>query len=222
MKLDGEILTESCSRHVAEVLSKNQRLRELDLKIENSDDKAMELLCDGLKHSQCTIETLRIHGGILTESRSRYFAEVLRKNQRLRELHLSITKFDERTVQLLCCGLKDPECTIKKLKLYGEISNESCSRHLAELFRGLRQLEQNYSAEKTVGPLNEGLKHPECKIETAELNGKYIIQDGKWNETFMLESPARTQVRVEESGKLRVLAEHEEAQNGLLSESLKP
>ncbi|XP_032068524.1 NACHT, LRR and PYD domains-containing protein 3-like [Thamnophis elegans] len=48
LDLDGEILTESCSRYVTEVLSQNQRLRKLDLAMENPDDKAVELLCDGL------------------------------------------------------------------------------------------------------------------------------------------------------------------------------
>ncbi|XP_032094620.1 ribonuclease inhibitor-like [Thamnophis elegans] len=155
------ILTESWGRHVAEVFRINQRLREVLLETGYPDEKAMELLCNGLKHPQCTIEILRLYGMIQTESWGRHVAEVFRTNQRLRELHLKTWYPNEKAMELLC----------------------------------------------------DGLKHPQCTIETLSLNTAYIIRNGKWNETYMVESPASTQVRVEESGKLRVLAEHKEAQN---------
>ncbi|ETE56872.1 NACHT, LRR and PYD domains-containing protein 14, partial [Ophiophagus hannah] len=144
LNFDRDILTESCSRHLAEILKKNQRLRKLDLSFRNPDGKAMELLCDGLKHSECTIDSLRLNGDILTESCSRHLAEVLRKNQRLRELDLSLRNPDDKTMELLCDGLKHPECTIDSLRLNGDILTESCSRHLAEVFRKSQRLRMLY------------------------------------------------------------------------------
>ncbi|KAG8125584.1 hypothetical protein E2320_020844, partial [Naja naja] len=169
--LDGEIPTESCNRHLAEVLRKSQRLRELDLSFKSLDDETMELLWDGLKHPECRIETLRLDGKIQSESCSRHLAEVFRKNQRLRVLFLSLKNPDEKPMELLCEGLKHPECTIETLEFSGEILSESCSRHLAEVFREnqrLRQLELSLKNpdEETMGSLCRGLKHPKCNIET--------------------------------------------------------
>ncbi|XP_034274498.1 ribonuclease inhibitor [Pantherophis guttatus] len=198
LKLGGEILTMSCSRHLAEVLRRNQRLRELELALKNPDAKTMELLCEGLKHPQCTIEILDLAGETLTESSSRHLAEVLRKNQRLNVLFLSLKNPDDKAMEVLCEGLKHPECAIEMLQLAEEILTESCSRHLAEALRRnqrLRELSLSLKNpdDKTMELLCEGLKHPQCTIETLQLNGKYIIQNGKWKETAMVESPARNQ-----------------------------
>ncbi|XP_070599927.1 NACHT, LRR and PYD domains-containing protein 3-like isoform X2 [Erythrolamprus reginae] len=185
LNLYGQHASISCTWPLAEVPSENQRLREITLSFESYDDQSMQLLCNGLNNPGCTVEKLRLEGDALTEFCSVYLAEVFKKNQRLTELELRIAIFDEKAVELLCGGLNDPECKIKKLKFSGEIPNESYSRHLAEVFmenQSLRQVELTiqYPDEKTVGPLYEGLKHPKCKIETAQLNGKHIIQNGKW------------------------------------------
>uniref|UniRef100_A0A8C6V8K1 Uncharacterized protein n=1 Tax=Naja naja TaxID=35670 RepID=A0A8C6V8K1_NAJNA len=201
LRLDGKIQSESCSRHLAEVFRKNQRLRVLFLSLKNPDEKPMELLCEGLKHPECTIETLEFSGEILSESCSRHLAEVFRENQRLRQLELSLKNPDEETMGLLCRGFKHPKCNIETLLFSGEILSESCSRHLAEVFREnqrLRQLELSLKNpdEETMGLLCRGFKHPKCNIETLQLNGKYIIQNGKWNETAMVETPARIRAGV--------------------------
>ncbi|ETE56609.1 NACHT, LRR and PYD domains-containing protein 4E, partial [Ophiophagus hannah] len=115
LRLDVDILTESYIRHLAELLRKNQRITMLDLSFKNPDDRTMELLCDGLKHPECTIEILQIAGEILAKSSMKYLAEVLRKNQSLAELHLSINNLDDKTMELLCDELKHPECAIETL-----------------------------------------------------------------------------------------------------------
>ncbi|XP_070599936.1 ribonuclease inhibitor-like isoform X3 [Erythrolamprus reginae] len=185
LKLGGAYATMSCIRPLVEVLKKNQRLGELTLFFENYVSESMELLCDGLNNPGCTVEKLKLERYTLDESCSEYLPEVFKKNERLRELELCFPRLDDKAVELLCGGLKDTECKIKTLKFSGEIPNESYSRHLAEVFmenQSLRQVELTiqYPDEKTVGPLYEGLKHPKCKIETAQLNGKHIIQNGKW------------------------------------------
>uniref|UniRef100_A0A670ZDM3 NACHT LRR and PYD domain-containing protein n=1 Tax=Pseudonaja textilis TaxID=8673 RepID=A0A670ZDM3_PSETE len=306
-RLSGEILTESSSRHLAEVLRKNQRLNVLYLSFENPDDKAMEVLCEGLNHPECAIKTLifttpfcdgyysinisrrgssvalhnhipfncykntfllvfhkiiviflailhRLSGEILTKSCSRHLAEVLRKNQRLNVLYLSLKNPDDKAMEVLCEGLNHPECAIKTLqgstvalhyhirfncyqntfllvfhkivvifvgiphRLSGEILTESCSsvalhnhipfncykntfllvfhevvllflailhrlsgeiltksssRHLAEVLRKKQRLNVLYLSlknpdDKAMEVLCEGLKHPECAIKTLQ------------------------------------------------------
>ncbi|XP_070586753.1 ribonuclease inhibitor-like [Erythrolamprus reginae] len=183
LKLDGEILTESCSRNLAEVLRKNQSLRELTLFNSNLDDKIMEVLCDGLKKPECTIETLKLTEGVITKSGSRHLAEVIRKKQRLKTLYLYVNNDDNEAMEVLCEGLKHPECTVKTLKLDGEILTESCSRNLAEVLRknqSLRELTLFNSNldDKIMEVLCDGLKKPECTIETLKLTEGVITKSG--------------------------------------------
>ncbi|XP_013925220.1 PREDICTED: NACHT, LRR and PYD domains-containing protein 3-like, partial [Thamnophis sirtalis] len=104
VKLAGKTINESSSRHLAEVLSKKQRLTILNLSLRNPDDKPMEMLCRGLKHPDCTIETLELVIDTLTESCSRHLSEVLRTNQRLRTLYLGIHSPEDKEMELLCDG----------------------------------------------------------------------------------------------------------------------
>uniref|UniRef100_A0A8C6VCF6 Uncharacterized protein n=1 Tax=Naja naja TaxID=35670 RepID=A0A8C6VCF6_NAJNA len=196
LQLHGEIAKESTMMHLTEVFRENQRLKKLLLTLKNPDERAMEILCEGLKHPQCTLEMLVLGGENAKESTMRRLTEVFKENQRLKNLCLALKNPDDRVMEVLVEGLKHPRCSIEILEFSGESLSESCLRYLAEVFRGnqrLRQLELSLRNpdEKTMGPLYKGLKHPECNIETLQLNGKYIIQNGKWNETSMVQSPAR-------------------------------
>ncbi|XP_070586902.1 uncharacterized protein [Erythrolamprus reginae] len=186
LELGGEILTESCSRNLAEVLRKNQSLRELTLFLKNLDDKIMEVLCDGLKKPECTIETLKLTEGVITKSGSRHLAELIRKKQRLKTLYLYVNNDDNEAMEVLCEGLKHPECTVKTLKLDGEILTESCSRNLAKVLRKNQNLREltlflNNLDDKIMEVLCDGLKQPECTIETLKLNGKIYCMIRKTN-----------------------------------------
>ncbi|XP_063145294.1 NACHT, LRR and PYD domains-containing protein 12-like isoform X2 [Candoia aspera] len=191
LRARGWFFTESSSRHLAEVFRKNQRLSNLDLTFKHTSDRAVELLCEGLQHPDCKVETLRLDTGFLTASRSWHLAEVLRRNQRLRELFLSFENKDVRAVKLLCEGLKHPECKVEKLWLHLWFLTKSCSTHLAEVLRKSQRLRELFlSFEDTensaVKLLCEGLKHPECKVKKLQLNGKDITQNGEWNDEVMV------------------------------------
>ncbi|XP_039209165.1 NACHT, LRR and PYD domains-containing protein 12-like isoform X2 [Crotalus tigris] len=177
LQIDGEIANESNMRHLADVFSKNQRLRDLLLSINNLNDNTMEVLCDGLKHPQCIIETLLLCGENTNESYMKHLTEVFRKNQSLRELCLFLKNPDDRAIKVLCEGLKYPQCTIEGLKLGGEITNESYTRHLVEVFRENQRLRQlalslNNPDNRAMEVLFEGLQHPECSIEMLLLDGE--------------------------------------------------
>ncbi|XP_070622830.1 NACHT, LRR and PYD domains-containing protein 12-like [Erythrolamprus reginae] len=183
IQLDGKTLTESCSRHLAEVLRKNQKLSVLYLFLKNPDDKIMELLCNGLKHPECTIQSLQLDGKFLTESSSKYLALLFRKNQRLRTIHMIFNSTDDKTMELLCDGLSHPECKIETIELAGEVLNESCSRHLAEVLRKNQRLKKLILSlknrdDKIMEVLCDGLKQPECTIETLNLTEGFITKSG--------------------------------------------
>ncbi|KAG8125572.1 hypothetical protein E2320_021312 [Naja naja] len=165
----GDDVEELWDRHLGKVPRKNQRLRMLHLSLGNPDDKTMEFLCDGLKHPECTIATLGLGVDLLTESCGRHLAEVLRKNQRLRMLYLSLGNPDDKTMELLCDGLKHPDCTIATLGLCVDNLTESCSRHLAEVLGknqrlGSLQLSLRNLDDKTIELLCDGVEHSKCTV----------------------------------------------------------
>ncbi|KAL7992045.1 hypothetical protein Chor_016301 [Crotalus horridus] len=177
LQIVSEITNESNMRHLADVFRKNQRLRELFLAIKNLNDKAMEVLCEGLKHPQCTIERLQIVSEITNESNMRHLADVFRKNQRLRELFLAIKNLNDKAMEVLCEGLKHPQCPIETLHLYGENTNESYMSHLTEVFRENQRLRElclflKNPDDRAIKVLCEGLKYPECTIERLQLDGE--------------------------------------------------
>lgn len=57
-RLNEEFVNEFGSRHVAEVLRRNKRLRELWLCLIHPEDKGFRMLCEGLQHPDCVVETL--------------------------------------------------------------------------------------------------------------------------------------------------------------------
>ncbi|XP_070586745.1 NACHT, LRR and PYD domains-containing protein 12-like isoform X1 [Erythrolamprus reginae] len=214
-RLGGDMAKESNMRPLTEVLRENQRLQYLCLSFYCPDERAMEILCEGLKHPQCTIETLDLEGEITKESTMRHLTEVFRENQRLREFVLTDKNPDERAMEILCEGLKHSQCTIEMLELNGEIAKESIMRSLTEVFRENQKLRNiclcvKNPDEGALEILYEGLKHPQCSIEMLKLNEKYIIQNGKWNEmdpTAAVESPASVE------GGVKRLASFESLQN---------
>lgn len=58
-RLAREFLTKVCSRHLAEVIRKNQRLREIEFSLKKIDGKIAEVLYEALKHVKCGAEMLQ-------------------------------------------------------------------------------------------------------------------------------------------------------------------
>ncbi|XP_007445164.1 ribonuclease inhibitor-like, partial [Python bivittatus] len=170
LRLYDEHLTKSCGECLAEVLRKNENLKELALAPCEIDDKGMELLCEGLKHPSCKLEKFWLRRGLLTGSSCRNLAEVLKKKQSLRELYLSDSGIHDEGIQLLCEGLKHPDCKLEKLWLSSVSLSLSHGRHLAEGLRqnqGLTELDLSHGTRDDTAfrYLCEGLKYPGCKLE---------------------------------------------------------
>ncbi|KAK9410168.1 ribonuclease inhibitor-like [Crotalus adamanteus] len=139
------------------------------------DEKVEEMLCEGLQHPDCKIEKLRLEGQFLKESFCRRFAEILRKNQRLRELDLFPDYLDDRVIEMLCKGLKHPDCKIEKLGLGAKFLTQPFSRQFTRVLR-MRDLElfPTYREDRAAKMLPAGLKYSNCKLKALRINGEYM------------------------------------------------
>ncbi|NWH43077.1 NLRP3 protein, partial [Fregata magnificens] len=89
--------------------------QELNLTDDLQDPK-VQLLCEGLKHPSCQLQTLRVLWCELTSTCCGDLAAVLSVNQSLRELDLEENELGDSGVRLLCEGLKHPSCQLQTLR----------------------------------------------------------------------------------------------------------
>ncbi|XP_076146029.1 NACHT, LRR and PYD domains-containing protein 12-like isoform X2 [Alosa pseudoharengus] len=94
----------------------------------------------------------------------------------VRELDMSDNDLQDEGVELLCVGLRDPQCKLETLRLNRcHLSHESCelldsvlrvsTSHLREL-----DMSDNDLQDDGVELLCVGLREPQCKLETLRLN----------------------------------------------------
>lgn len=57
-RLEGQFLKESFCGSFAEILRKKTTLRELDLLSNDTNEEAVKMLCEGLKHPNCNVKKL--------------------------------------------------------------------------------------------------------------------------------------------------------------------
>ncbi|XP_054077753.1 NACHT, LRR and PYD domains-containing protein 12-like isoform X3 [Rissa tridactyla] len=167
-------LTSSICGDLAAVLGISQSLRELDLAYNDLGDLGLQLLCEGLKHPSCQLQTLRLVKCQLTSTICGDLAAVLSTSQSLRELNLEGSELGDPGVQLLCEGLKHPSCQLQTLRLcHCQLTSTICGDLAAVLStsQSLRELDlaDNELGDPGVQLLCEGLKHPSCQLQTLRL-----------------------------------------------------
>ncbi|XP_054077751.1 NACHT, LRR and PYD domains-containing protein 3-like isoform X2 [Rissa tridactyla] len=167
-------LDSACCGELAAVLSTSQSLRELDVQGNELEDAGLRLLCEGLKHPSCQLQTLRVFRGELTSACGGDLATMLAINQNLRELDLGENELGDPGVQLLCEGLKHPSCQLQMLRLcHCQLTSTICGDLAAVLStsQSLRELDlaDNELGDPGVQLLCEGLKHPSCQLQTLRL-----------------------------------------------------
>ncbi|KAK2855413.1 hypothetical protein Q7C36_007282 [Tachysurus vachellii] len=100
-------------------------------------------------------------------------------------LHNTSASVDDSGVKLLSDGLKNPQCTLEKLRMENcSITDKGCAA-LASALRSnssshLRELDLNCNnpGESGVKLLSDLLKDPHCKLETLHINDDTLTRSG--------------------------------------------
>uniref|UniRef100_G3U486 NACHT domain-containing protein n=1 Tax=Loxodonta africana TaxID=9785 RepID=G3U486_LOXAF len=103
-------LTGACCQDLCNALYTNEHLRDLDLSDNALGDEGMQVLCEGLKHPCCKLQTLWLAECHLTDVCCGALASVLNRNENLTLLDLSGNDFRDLGVQMLCDALIHPIC----------------------------------------------------------------------------------------------------------------
>ncbi|XP_072131327.1 NACHT, LRR and PYD domains-containing protein 3-like isoform X1 [Mobula birostris] len=112
-------LTGSGAEDLVSTLSTNLSLTELDLSANKLGDSGVKLVSVALRKSECKIQKLELYRVGLTDSGAEDLASALGTNRSLRELNLSVNELGDSGVKLVSAALRNPECKIQKLGLWG-------------------------------------------------------------------------------------------------------
>ncbi|XP_076989655.1 NACHT, LRR and PYD domains-containing protein 4 [Tamandua tetradactyla] len=156
------------------VLNSNKKLKHLNV-AHNCLDKGMDLLCEALRHPDCTLETLVLTYCNLSGSCWENLSEALLHNKSLIHLDLSANALEDNGFKLLCEVFKHTNSHLQSLCLVKCLITAEGCRYLASVLthnQNLRYLEIgcNPIEDDGVKLLCKALTHPNCHIKNLGLD----------------------------------------------------
>ncbi|KAL1251652.1 hypothetical protein QQF64_019448, partial [Cirrhinus molitorella] len=162
----------------------NSNLRELDLCGNMLGNSGVTEISSLLRHSQCTLQILRLSDCSITEEGYKALASALRSNpSHLIELDLTGNDPGQSGVKELNDLLQDPNCQLKTLRFLGPAADEACqdvTGIVGEnplLLRELNLREKNLR-DKHMVQISALLQDKHCKLNTLTLNNNSITAEG--------------------------------------------
>ncbi|XP_076136153.1 NLR family CARD domain-containing protein 3-like [Alosa pseudoharengus] len=162
-----------CSTLTYLLLMSTEDLEEFDLKKYLRSKEGLRRMLPAVKVSR----RVWLNHCNLSKTSCEIMASVLQRTPSyLRELDMSDNDLQDEGVELLCVGLRDPQCNLEILRLNScNLSKEICEILASVLQRTpshLRELDMsdNDLQDEGVELLCAGLRDPQCKLETLRLN----------------------------------------------------
>uniref|UniRef100_A0A8C8VI05 Uncharacterized protein n=1 Tax=Pelusios castaneus TaxID=367368 RepID=A0A8C8VI05_9SAUR len=167
LEVEGCNLSAACCGFLSSALSTSRTLMQLNLWGTKLGDSGLQLLCEGLRHPNCMLQKIVLGSCCLTAASCEDLSAVLSTSQSLTVLELANNKLGDTGIQLLCEGLKHPDCKLQKIVLgYCDLT-VTCCRALASVLSTLAELDVKWNnlGDSGVQLLCDGLKHPNCKLQ---------------------------------------------------------
>ncbi|XP_062396121.1 NACHT, LRR and PYD domains-containing protein 12-like isoform X1 [Sardina pilchardus] len=177
LSLAGSKLTDKSCKVAAPALQSAISLKELDLSHNDLHEFGFQCLTAGLSSPNCMLTNLRLNLCHLSKASCEMMASVLQSApSHLRELDMSDNDLHDEGVELLCVGLRDPQCKLETLRLVGcgltEKSGGVLAFALQSVNSHLRELDLSKNALGDCGgKLGSGTLNPHCTMETLRLAG---------------------------------------------------
>ncbi|XP_068113546.1 NACHT, LRR and PYD domains-containing protein 14-like isoform X1 [Hyperolius riggenbachi] len=164
---ESNITSDSCE-DLKSVLLKNHTLTVLDLTDNNLQDSGMKILCEALRDPTCTLQELNLQHTDLSPDACQDIGSVITVNRSLHHLDLTWNSIKDSGVKVLCEALKNPNCTLKELRLYGcdltvceDLASVIHTNHtLTKL-----ELSGNQFDDQATKALCEAMRSPGCSMQ---------------------------------------------------------
>ncbi|XP_040203166.1 NACHT, LRR and PYD domains-containing protein 12-like [Rana temporaria] len=182
--LHGCDVTSSGWDDLRSILINNQSLLTLDLSWNNLQDSKLKLLCETLRHPGCNLQMLKLYDCGVTSSDCVDLRSILINNRSLTRLNIANNNnLEDSGTKILCEGLRDPGCTLQRLRLEGcGVTSSGCDdlRSILINNRSLITLElaNNNLEDSGVKLLCEGLRNPGCTLQEMWLGGCDVTSSG--------------------------------------------
>ncbi|XP_067833099.1 NACHT, LRR and PYD domains-containing protein 3-like isoform X2 [Heptranchias perlo] len=151
------------------------KCRLLSLQSNKLGDSGGKLLSEALRNPDCKIQKLWLWDNGLTDSCAKDLVYALSTNRSLTVLNLGGNKLGDSGVKLLSAVLRNPDCKIQELGLYGN-DLTACAEDLVSALSTnwlltVLKLGDNKLGDSEVKLLFAALRNPDCKIQKLDLAG---------------------------------------------------